>query len=154
MHQTVTLLLKELKKMITVYLNFPGNAGEAIDYYTKLFDAPAPYVMRVNEMPHDDQQYFPEESRHLVAYANIKTFAGDLMLSDEMPGQQVKPTDAVYLNLSHTDHDLLKKTFDAMAKDGEIVMPLEPVFFNPLYGIVKDKFGFNWMIMADEEQGQ
>ena len=137
--------------MITVYLNFPGTAGQAIEYYTKLFDAPAPYVMRFDEMPQDDQEYFPEDQRHLVAYANIKTFAGDLMLSDEMPGQTPVPTDAIYLNLSHKDHGLLRRTFEAFAKDGEIMMPLEPVFFTPLYGIVKDKFGFNWMIMAEEE---
>lgn len=138
--------------MITVYLNFPGTASEAIAYYTHLFDAPEPYIMRFDQMPPDDQAFFPEDSRHLVAYANIKTFAGDLMLSDEIPGQQAVPTDAIYINLSHKDQALLKKTFEAFAKDGEVLMPLEPVFFNPLYGIVKDKFGFNWMIMAEEDE--
>ncbi len=138
--------------MITVYLNLPGNTEEAIAFYTRVFKAPAPYIMRLNEMPQDDQAFFPEETRHQIAYANIKTFAGDLMLSDSFPNDPATPTNAVYICLSHKDHDLIKSTFEALQEEGgQVEMPLEATFFNPLYGIVVDKFGFRWMMMAQEE---
>lgn len=38
-----------------------------------------------------------------------------------------------------------------MAEEGEVIMPLEETFFSPLYGQVKDKYGFYWMIMSSEE---
>lgn len=137
--------------MITVYLNLPGNAAEAVEFYTRIFEAPEPYIMRMNDIPEEDKDNVPEGGLGLLAYANVVTFAGDLMLSDAMPGETATPTNAVYVCLSHKDFDLLKRTFDALHREGgEVEMPLEPTFFSKLYGIVKDKYGFRWMIMADE----
>ena len=137
--------------MISVYLNLPGNAEEAAKYYTKVFEAPEPYMMRFRDVPPEDLENVPKELHNLLAYANVKTFAGDVMLSDAMPGEPCAPSGAVYICLSHKDHDRLRKNFDALLEDGVMEMPLEPTFFSPLYGIVVDKFGFKWMIMSDEE---
>ena len=137
--------------MITTYLNLNGNASEAIAYYAKVFKAPEPYVMRFSDMPEEDQQFLHKEHRHLVAYANVKTFAGDLMLADEFPGKIASPTSAVYINLSGKDEGRLREVFDALAKDGEVEMPLDTTFFAKLFGSLKDKYGFHWMIMTDDE---
>lgn len=138
------------KTMVTVYLNTNGNAREAADYYVRVFDAGEPSIMNYSDMPEADQA----ETRgmeHLVMHANVKTFGGDIMLSDNMPGETIEPTAAVSICFSHEDPARLRTAFERLAQDGEILMPLEPTFFSPLYGMVKDKFGFHWMIMSSEE---
>ena len=56
-----------------------------------------------------------------------------------------------YPILSRNDLERLRRVFERLAKDGEVIMPLEPAFFSPLFGQVRDKFGFYWMIMSSEE---
>jgi PhnB protein len=132
--------------MIEVYLSFSGNAAQAAQYYADVFQAGAPYVMRFSDIPKQDQEDLPPEMEELVMYANVKTFAGDIMMSDEMPGARTIPNTGIWVSVTHEDERLIKRTFDALAKDGEIIMPLEQTFFSPLYGQLKDKFGFYWML--------
>jgi len=133
--------------MIDVYLNFGGNTAEALAYYQKAFNAPDPYVMRFSQMPQEDQAQ-SKGMENLVIYSNLKTYAGDIMMSDEMPGQiPTPPGSSVWITVTHDEEDRIRGTFEFLARDGEILMPLEPTFFSPLYGQLKDKFGFHWMLM-------
>ncbi len=136
--------------MIGVYLSTNGNAREVAAYYQQVFETAQPYMMDFSEMPEADRAESPE-MENLVIHANVKTFAGDVMLSDNMPGETTQPTGAMWICVAHTDLARLRTAFERLAKDGEILMPLEPTFFSPLYGQVKDKFGFHWMIMSSEE---
>ncbi len=135
--------------MITTYLNFPGNAREAMDYYTRAFGAPPPYVMNFSDLPQEDQDGM-EGMEDMVMYANIKTFFGDIMLSDDMPGSTVRPTGALWICVTHEDEEELRQVFNILKQDGRELMPLEPTFFSPLYGQVEDKFGFHWMLMLPD----
>ena len=137
--------------MIEVYLNLNGNADEAAAYYARVFEAPEPYVMRYAQMPPAEQGNVSDDWTKLVIHANVKTFAGDIMLSDNPPDQVSAPSAALNICLSHTDLERLRRVFERLAKDGEVIMPLEPTFFSPLFGQVRDKFGFYWMIMSSEE---
>jgi PhnB protein len=133
--------------MIEVYLNFPGNAAEAAAFYAKAFGAEAPDLMTYSQMPRDADAGIPAEMGNLVMHGNIKTFAGDIMLSDDMPQESLKPNTSHWILVSDADHARLNRVFDALSEGGEVIMPLEPAFFSPLYGQLKDKFGFFWMFM-------
>lgn len=138
--------------MIEVYLNFNGNGREAARYYAEVFGADAPFLMGMEDMPREDQEAMGPGARDMLIHGNVKTFAGDIMLSDRMPDEPAaQPNDSVWITLSHRDHALLRRSFDRLARDGEVLMPLAPAFFSPLYGQVKDKFGFCWMLMDPTE---
>lgn len=134
------------------YLSLNGNAAEAAAYYAKAFDAPEPYIMRYSEMPPGEMgEEMPQGLEQLVMHANVVTYGGDIMLSDMMPGSSVTPNEAVWITFSHPDVDRLRESFERLGRDGEVLMPLEKTFFSPLYGQLKDKYGFYWMIMSSEE---
>ena len=136
--------------MIEVYLNLNGQAAEAAAFYAQVFGASAPYILRFDEMPKEDQGDAPDSWGSLVMHANVKTFAGDIMLGDNLPGTTTTPSAANWINVSHSDLKRLRQVFEGLSEGGEVLMPLESTFFSPLYGQVKDKFGFHWMIMSDE----
>lgn len=128
-------------------MNFAGNAAEALAYYQKAFGAPAPYVMHFSDMPKEDQEQ-SKGMEHLVIYSNLKTYAGDLMMSDDMPGQApTPPGSSLWIAVTHDEEDRLRSTFDFLARDRKVLLPLAPTFFSPLYGQLKDKYGFHWMMM-------
>lgn len=136
--------------MLGFYLSFRGQAREAAAYYARVFQAPAPYILGMDGLP----QGAPEGEEDLVAYASIPTFAGNLMLSDDMPGVDGGANKAAWLVLAHTDTVKIKEVFEALAQDGQVLLPLAPTFFNPLYGLLVDRYGYHWMVMADLEDPQ
>ncbi len=136
--------------MITIYLSLNGNSKEAAAYYAKVFGGEVAMQMTFDQVPEEEKVDMPENVEDLVMYANVKTFAGDIMLSDMMPGTEVTPNEGVWLCVSHDDHARLEEVFNTLAEEGEVVMPMEETFFSPLYGQVKDKYGFYWMIMSSE----
>ena len=136
--------------MIEVYLNFNGQAEEAARFYAQAFGAPEPYLMRFSDMPREDQQQAPPGMEQLLMHGNVKTFAGDIMLSDNIPGQETQPNAAYWITVSHPDEARLRQAFSALTEGGQVLTPLEPTFFSPLYGQLKDRYGFHWMLMLPD----
>ena len=40
------------------------------------------------------------------------------------------------------------KLFAAMSEGGQVTQPLIKTFFSPKFGMLKDKFGVNWMVLV------
>ncbi|HSK69063.1 MAG TPA: VOC family protein [Candidatus Limnocylindria bacterium] len=131
--------------MIEAYLAFDGNAGEALAYYQEVFGAPKPYVMR--EAATREAGSVAEAEAGPILYANLKTPVGDLMLSDTQRPGRTPPGSAYWLMVTHGDEALLREYFDRLARDGEALEPLARTFFSPLYGEVRDRFGYCWIFM-------
>lgn len=139
--------------MIEVYLNLNGNAREAAEYYAKALSGEVTFLMTAGQMSEEERKGWPSSDENMVIHANVTTFAGQIMLADNYPGQEVSPSAAINICLSHTDLDKIRAAFDALAADGEVGMPLAPAFFSPLFGVVVDKYGFSWMMMSSDEPG-
>ena len=43
-----------------------------------------------------------------------------------------------------------ERAFHALAEGGQVVMPLMKTWWSPLYGMLADQFGVNWMIMVTD----
>lgn len=132
--------------MLTVYLNFPGTSAEAAVYYAEAFQARPAYVMRTADVPEADRAGMPPELQNGVMYAAIMTYAGELQFSDDVPGDD-RPNSTMWISVTDADEKKIRHTFDFLAREGEVLSPLAPAFFTPLYGQVKDKYGFHWMFM-------
>jgi PhnB protein len=57
----------------------------------------------------------------------------------------------ISLALSAKDPAEAKKLFDALADGGQVQMPLTKTFFSPSFGMVGDRFGITWMVMAEPQ---
>jgi PhnB protein len=44
-----------------------------------------------------------------------------------------------------------KKSFDALANGGKVVMPLAKTFYSPCFGMVTDRVGVGWLVMVEGE---
>ena len=52
------------------------------------------------------------------------------------------------LSLSAKDEDDADRMFNALAAGGQVQMPLGKTFFSPRFGMVADRFGMGWMVIA------
>jgi PhnB protein len=42
--------------------------------------------------------------------------------------------------------------FDALAEGGKVQMPISETFFAKSFGMVADRFGVNWMVIAEPKK--
>jgi PhnB protein len=133
------------------YLNFNGEAEQAIKLYEKALGAKADNVMRWRDMP---DAKVATEHQNRVMHAVLHVGGGDLMVSDTLPDRPVEPGDNAHINLSFDDVTEMKRKFDALADGGEVTMPLQDTFWGAKFGMLTDAFGVQWMFNCQQQQGQ
>ena len=42
-----------------------------------------------------------------------------------------------------------QRAFDALGKGGQVQMPVTKTFFSPAFGMLADRFGVSWMVVAE-----
>ena len=50
----------------------------------------------------------------------------------------------ITLQFDASEKSEVQKTFDVLAQNGEIIMPLEKTDWSECFGLLKDKFGITW----------
>ena len=133
---------------IIPYLNFNGNAKEALDFYATALNGTITQSSKFGSANMATEESMKDKILHAVFEAGSLK----LMVSDCPPGVRVSEGDQVSLSLNFNDVDLMEKTFAALADSGKITMPIQDTFWGAKFGMTKDKFGVHWMFNHDKEK--
>lgn len=130
---------------IIPYLNFNGNANEALQFYSHALKGQIEFKQTFGESPVESS----EEQKDKIMHASFK--AGDLhfLVSDTMPGQPIHSGNNLSLSLNFEDAEEMNNTFAALAQGGKVTMELQDTFWGARFGMLEDKYGFNWMFNHD-----
>jgi PhnB protein len=135
-------------KSLSPYLNFNGNAGQAIKHYESALGAKADNIMRFGEMAGPDA---PQEIKDRVMHCVLRIGPGVLMISDGRPGTQVPPGGNSHVNLDFDNLDEMGKAFQALSAGGEVTMPLADMFWGARWGTLTDAYGIQWMFNCEKK---
>lgn len=133
---------------IIPYLNFNGNAKEALDFYATALNGTITQSSTFGSANMATEESMKDKILHAVFEAGNLKF----MVSDCPPGVRVSEGDQVSLSLNFNDVDLMEKTFADLADSGKITMPIQDTFWGAKFGMTKDKFGVHWMFNHDKEK--
>jgi len=125
------------------YLNYDGNCKEAFEYYEKHLGAKTTFMMPYSQMPGVSA---PAEDGNLVAHASMSIGGTTLMASDRFGDQKYQPMASSYLAANFSSTPEAESAWSALSDGGQIMMPIQETFWAHRFGIVRDKFGVNWMI--------
>lgn len=128
---------------IVPYLNFNGNAAEALDFYSRALNGEVVFQQPFGDMATEES--YKEKIMHATFEAGNLKF----MVSDCPPGVSVSSGDQVSLSLNFTDLESIEKTFEALSAGGNVTMPMQDTFWGARFGMTKDKFGVHWMFNYD-----
>ena len=130
---------------IQPYLFFDGHCEEAIEFYKKAAGAQVAMSMRFKESPMPHQPGMPPGFEEKIMHANVRIGDSEVLMSDGRC--QGKPNfDGFALSLTVADAAEAEKKFKALGEGGAVTMPLSKTFFSPSFGMLKDRFGVNWMV--------
>lgn len=132
---------------IEPYLFFDGRAEEAIAFYEAHLGATREMLMRFSDSPDP----FPDGMEPVadqVMHASLIIGESRLMISDGC-----EPRDAGFAGFSLTltvkDVAEAERVFAVLADGGEIRIPQSKTFFAASFGMVTDKFGVTWGVIAE-----
>ena len=129
-------------KQLNPYLNFGGNAAQAIAFYEKALGAKTETSQTFGDVP---GMPAAAENKDRIMHALLKLGAGTIMISDGPPGLPI-PTDSnVHVTLDFEDAGEMQQRFDALSAGGTVTMPLQDTFWGARFGMLKDKFNISWM---------
>jgi PhnB protein len=133
---------------IQPYLFFEGRCDEALAFYGKALSAEVTMLMRYKDSPEPQQPgMLPPGSENKVMHAAFRIGDTTVMASDgRCSGKPV--FQGVSLSLTVAADNDAERLFAALAKEGQIQMPLGKTFFASRFGMVADKFGLGWMIVV------
>lgn len=130
---------------VEAYLQFDGRCEEALEFYRKALGAEVQMMMRFKESP--DQTGITPGSENKIMHSSFKVGESTIMASDGHCRNAAK-YEGFGLTISIPDTATAEKLFKALGEGGQVQMPLTKTFFSPAFGMVADKFGICWMILA------
>jgi PhnB protein len=131
------------------YLNFNGRCQEAIDFYRKALGAEVITCMQYKDCPEPQQGMMAPENKDKVMHAALKIGDTTLLASDgRCTG--TSSFQGISLSLHAKSETEANRLFGALSEGGAVQMPLAKTFFSPGFGMVADRFGVNWMVIAGQ----
>ena len=141
--------------LVQNYLFFDGRCEEAIQFYQKALGAKVDMMMRFKDSPESPQGGEGGEGcagplpadGNKVMHASFRIGDTPVLASDG--NCQGKPSfQGFSLSISVPKEAEAKKLFAALGDGGQVQVPLTKTFFSPAFGMVADRFGVSWMIIA------
>jgi PhnB protein len=140
---------------VGTYLNFPGNAEEAFNFYKGLFggefasEGGGEAIMRFGAAPpQEGAPQLSEAEQNMVMHVCLPILGGHALMGSDVPGSTGNKVIAgtnSYICLSLDSRAETKRLFDALSEGGKAEMELQDTFWGSYFGSCADKYGVQWM---------
>lgn len=129
--------------ILNPYINFNGNAEEALNFYKSVFGGEL-VISRFREFA---SPQMPVADEHLdnVMHGALTTDYLQLMAADTVHASAVVG-DNISLSLSGDDKVTLTKYYEALSEGGTIKEHLAEAPWGDWFGMFTDKFGIEWLV--------
>ncbi|MCZ2259120.1 VOC family protein [Sporosarcina sp. G11-34] len=126
-----------MNQKITPFLMFYGNAEEAMNFYTSIFND-----AKIENLLHQENGTV----MHATFTLNGQTF----MAIDNTTGQEIPFTAAMSLFVTCDTEKEIDSIYEQLSKDGKVLMELAATPFSMKFGWVEDKYGVSWQLTLEK----
>ncbi|MBC7834952.1 MAG: VOC family protein [Phycisphaerales bacterium] len=131
--------------LVQPYLFFGGRCEEALAFYKSAIGAQVEMVMKFNQSPEPQPSGMLQPGfENKVMHSSFRVGDSTIMASDGC--QAGVKFEGFSLSLAVKTEAEADRAFEALAKGGEVKMPLAKTFWSPRFGMLADKFGIGWMV--------
>ncbi len=136
------------------YLTFNGNCEDAFKFYKSVFGGEFTYVGRFSDMPPmEGYPPMPESEANKIMHIGLPISKETSLLGSDS-SEAFGPATIMGTNFSMSVNASSKAEADrlhnALAKGGQITMPIANTFWGSYFGMLTDQYGIQWMVSYDE----
>jgi PhnB protein len=141
--------------MITVnpYLNFNGNTEEAFKFYRNVFGGEFITLQRFKDTP--EAEKLSEQDKEKIMHIALPLGKGNILMgtdSLESMNQKLQQGNNFYICISAETEAEADEIFHSLSQGGKVEMDLQKTFWGAYFGMLKGKFGVQWMVDHSNEQ--
>jgi PhnB protein len=130
------------------YLNFDGNARQAMEFYADVFGG----ELTVSTFAEVADLDGPDANR--VMHAMLETPAGYSIMGADITSEMEYHAPAGFsVSLSGDDAEALRGYFEKLAVGGATRMPMQRQVWGDEFGMCVDKFGISWLVNISQQPG-
>ena len=128
------------------YLNFNGNARQALEFYHSVFGG----NLTLSTFAELGAPNSPDADR--IMHGQLETDAGyTIMAADVTSEMEYQPPAGCSISLSGDD-DALHDYWDKLSAGGTTTMPLQKQVWGDEFGMCVDQFGVPWLVNISQPQ--
>jgi PhnB protein len=143
---------------VSTYLNFMGNAEEAMEFYKEVFGTEYSVpLMRLGDVPADPEMpAITEAEKKLVMHVELPILDGHVLMATDMVesmGHKLAIGNNITINLEPDTLEETRRLFDALAEGATDIAPLSEQFWGSTWGCLLDRYGIRWMFNGPVSDG-
>ena len=138
-----------MKSKLNPYISFRDNARQAMEFYRSVFGG----ELTINTFKEFQASENPAMD-NLIMHSMLEVKNGiTFMAADTPEGMDFSPGANVSMSLSGDNEEELTQYFEKLSEKGMVILPLEKAPWGDTFGMLRDKFGINWMVNISGNQG-
>jgi PhnB protein len=125
--------------------------------YKSVFGGGFSYIGRFKEIPMTDGKTCPPGEAEKIMHISLPISKETAIMgsdSFESFGAKTIYGNNFSLSISPGSKEEADRFFNALSAGGKVIMPMENAFWGGYFGNFTDKFGVNWMVNFEKNQGE
>lgn len=136
--------------LINPHINFNGNAEEAFNFYKSIFGGEFAMIMRFKDLASPEFQVAENEENKIMHIA--LPIGNNVLMGNDVPeimGRTNENEHRSKISVSAVSKEEADKLFIGLSKGGQIEMPIANSPWGSYFGMLRDKYGIEWMVDFD-----
>ena len=134
---------------LNTYLTFEDNCREAFEFYRTVFGGEYTTITTFREGP--EGMDIPEDELDRIMHVSLPVGSSVLMGSDSCSSFSPPPIvgNNFTINFEANNKSHADEIFARISAGGNVIMPMEDVFWGGYFGRCCDRFGIHWQVLSD-----
>ena len=134
---------------LSTYLFFDGNCREAFEHYRSVFGGEFLMVQTYADAPPDTD--VPEAERDWIMHVSLPVGSAVLMGGDSCSsfGPPLAAGENFAVSVNAESRERSDELFAGLSEGGAVKTPMQDMFWGAYFGMCRDRFGINWMIIHE-----
>jgi PhnB protein len=136
-----------MASILNPYLNFNGNARQALEFYETVFGG----KLVLNTFAQFGAPDSPDAER--IMHGTLETDAGYIIMGADVTSDMEYHAPAGFaMSLSGDDADVLRGYWEKLSSSGTVTLPMQKQVWGDEFGMCVDQFGVPWMVNITQPQ--
>ena len=135
---------------INPHINFNGNAEEAFTFYKSVFGGEFAKIMRFKDLSSPENPFAENEANKIMHIA--LPIGNNILMANDVPesmGRTNENENRSKISISAESKEEADKLFSGLSAGGQIEMPISDSPWGSYFGMLRDKYGIEWMVDFD-----
>lgn len=136
------------------YLCMNGNVEEAFNFYRSIFGGEFINVQRFKDVPGGDKMSAADQQK--LIHISLPINSHSVLMGSDAPesmNQKITFGDNFNISVGVDSKEEADKIYHGLLAGGKVLMPLDMAFWGDYFGMLKDKFGIQWMVSFTPAKG-